>query len=76
MTARCGLPVQIHPMLFHFALSARCHLENLCDVLTADDVPHSVKTSMLDLYPQLLLPQLHGYIACDLDLGKTLGLLV
>ena len=75
MTARGGLPVQIYPILFHFALSARCHLANIRNVSTADDVPHSVNTSMLDLYP-LLRPQLHGYIAYDLDFEKALGLLV
>ena len=75
MTARCGLPVQIDPMLFHFALSARCHLANLRNVSTSDDVPHSVNTSMLDLYP-LLRPQPHRYITVDLDFEKALGLLV
>ena len=75
MTMQGGLPVQINPMLFHSALSARWHLANLCNVPTADDVSHSVKTLMLDLYP-LLRPQPHRYITVDLDFEKALGLLV
>ena len=75
MTARCGLPVQIDPMLFHFVLSARCHLANLRNFSTVDNVPPSVNTLMLELYP-LLRPQPQRYITCDLDLGKILGILV
>lgn len=75
MTARGGAPLQINPMFFHSTLSARCHLVILCNVPTADGVFHSVKTSMLDLYP-LLRPQPQGYITFDLDFEKALGLLV
>ena len=75
MTARGNVPVQIDPMLFHFALSARCHLAILSNVLTADDVSHSIKSSVLDSYPLLRL-QPHGYITFNLDFEKTLCLLV
>ena len=73
MTAREDVPVQIDPMLFPFALSARCHLAILRNVSTADDVSHSIESSMLDLYP-LLRPQPHRYITFDLDLERALGL--